>query len=171
MAFKRLVIDGFGQLELNNVVLNLIKDNCPNLIMEDEKGGYYDSMKDKYVSKSERVDPLGRNDSSYSVGTYTSSVSYGFYGDILVRRYTKRWYGTSSYDSNNSDSTSYYFKGESLISSVKTGGYSSDSILSILANAENYVLGKYIINIKDNYINVLGCNVLSYKGSLDVKEY
>lgn len=154
---------------LDSAIINTIKNNCDKLIMEDGKGGYYDSLKEKYKSTSKRVDPLGRNDTSYDVGTYTESIIYEYLGDILVKKYQKRWYGTSSYDSNNSDSTTYYFKEKPLISYVEIDYYNRDKILNILKYSENYVLGNYIISINGKNINVLGTKVLSYNGSLEYR--
>lgn len=156
--------------ELDNIIINIIKNNCDKLIFEDGKGGYYDSLKEKYKSSSKTVNPLDKYDTSSHVGTYAESELFEYYGDILVKRYKKTWYGSSAADSNNSDTTSYYLKGKGIISYVKVEDFKWENLLIILKDSENYILGDYIINIKENYINVLGPNALSYKGCLEYRE-
>ena len=66
----------------------------PNL----SETGYYSKNKNKYKNSSEFISPIGMD----KTGTYTESVSYSYHGDILIKYYSKKWYGTSEYDENNS---------------------------------------------------------------------
>lgn len=153
-------LDTYKNNELENLIINLIKENCSAVVLEDNKGGYYDTLKAKYKNKSERVCPLGCYGSL--VGTYTESTSYLFYGDLLVQHYSRYWYDTSKYDSNNYSLTTYYFKDNRIESEVKN----KNIITDILTDSENYELGNYIINFKNGYINVIGEKILSYEGNL-----
>lgn len=92
------------------VVIDHLKENARAIIIEDGKGGYYDTLHDKYEPDKYNVDPLGIGGGG--VGTYTATESYAFYGDFLRCTRSKKWYGTSAKDDCNSSSVSLEFRGQ-----------------------------------------------------------
>ena len=162
-AYARL---SYKSKNYNAKIEEYIKEKYPLVITEDGKGGYYDSQKDKYKDSSRNVNPLGTSWST-GVGTYVESTNYYFYGDILVEYYYKHWYGTSSYDSNNSSVYSYEFKDKRIKGEFSTIGVNKVKLFDLLKDANGYDINNYLIVFKNNRINVVELNsgrLLAYEG-------
>jgi hypothetical protein len=144
-------------------IITYIKSNYQSVIMEDGKNGYYDSKKDNFKDYSRIVDPFGTVNPVYEIGTYKEVVDYSFYGDFLIEVYSRYWYDTPSDDPNNIRIVDYRYKGNGIPDEIKPLGHSSINLFSVLKNGENYGVDKYIININDGYINVIGEDIIFYK--------
>ena len=139
-VFELQHVDYYSENMEKSMVEKLIlfaEDKGTRIITEDNKGGYYDSKKDKYVSVSSRwYDPLaGKYLSSGEIGTYKTYTEYDFFGDFLCVESGERWWTNETKPNPaNTKKVQYYYKDEY--------SFNRSSLTDRIFESDNYFWGQ-----------------------------